>query len=404
MMNMKTLVVRVMMAAFMGISQTNAETLDHYIDKLAEHPQVTQLLQQSAYFNELSTGEMGLPDTQLIIGVDNVPVDNPEFDRFLPTSKVIGFKQSIPSYSLRKAKSGKQQSLSKRQQLVADYTRKRLEAMLVGQLAELDKVKTLKTLTSKQLSYYQPIETDLKGQLEAGLPVYARFSEIDVERAKTEQRLNDLEAEHIAIEAELIQLVGEVPNVELPKAPYMTWQREAEVLYPVAIAGQDIHVAAKAVEVADTAFNPNYGIQATYKQREASSTFSGDDWFSLQATISLPLWQRSNQQPKMRAAQAEKHRAELAYEDTERQWIKRMSVLQAERELTQSNIALLQSKSSSIKQMVQAANRNYESGSTSLETVLKAQIDELTIAAQLASQRSRYILLAAQFNSHIIGE
>jgi hypothetical protein len=37
-----------------------------------------------------------------------------------------------------------------------------------------------------------------------------------------------------------------------------------------------------------------------------------------------------------------------------------------------------------------------------LETVLKAQIAELEIASQLATQQSRYTRLAAQFNSHII--
>jgi len=402
-MNIKTLIFRVMLTALAEISPASAGTLDDYIEKLADHPQVTQLLEQSAHFQALSAAAMGLPDLQLIIGVDNVPIADPAFDRYLPTSKVIGFKQSIPSYSLRKAKSNQQKSRSKRQQLVADYTRRRLEAMLIGQLAELDKVSTLKNLRRRQLEYYRSIETDLKGQLEAGQPVYARFSELDVERTKTEQRLNDLQAEQIAIEAELTQLVGEVPDIALPKVPNRTWRRASSALYPVVIASQDSQVATKAVAVADAAFHPNYSVQAIYKQREASADFSGADWFGVQATISLPLWQGSNQKPKLRAAQAEKQRADLVYDDTLRQWVKRLSVLQAERDIARDNIALLKAKSRSIKSMVQAANRNYESGNTALETVLKAQIDELEIAAQLATQRSRYIRLGAQFNSHIIG-
>lgn len=397
-----TLIIRVVMATFVIASQANAKTLDDYIKKLVDHPKVTQLLEQSEHYQALSASEMGLPDPQLIIGIDNVPVENPAFDRYLPTSKIIGFKQNIPNYSLRKAKSNQQKSLSKRQKLVADYTRQRLKAILIGQLAELNKVRALKKLSTKQLKHYRSIETDLKGQLEAGQPIYARFSELDVERTKIEQQLNDLKAEQIAIEAELIQLVGEVPATSLPRVINKTWKNEASLLYPAVIAAQDIQVASKAIGVADAAFKPNYSIQALYKQREKNVSFSGEDWFGLQATISLPLWQDSNQKPKLRAAQAEKSRTELAYDDTLRQWVKRLSVLEAERDIAQDNILLLENKIISIQAMVQAANRNYESGNTALEAVLKAQIAELEITSQLATQQSRYTRLAAQFNSHII--
>lgn len=402
-MNINRLWAVAILAMSMGVAQAKAETLDTYVSKLAEHPQVTQILEQSVRFNELADGEMGLPDPQVIIGVDNVPINDPAFDRFLPTSKVLGFKQQIPSYSLRKARSGKQEMLSKRQQLIADYTQKRLEAILISQLTELDKVKTLEKLAKKQLGYYRSMEDDLKGQLEAGNPVYGRFSEIDVERTEVEQRLNALKAERITIEEELIRLVGEVPDVELPTIADVVWQREGSALYPVAIAGEDINIAGKDIDAADAAFNPNYGVQAIYKQREDSSNFSGDDWFSIQATISIPLWYESNQKPKLRAAQAGKRSAEFAYDDTRREWIKRMSALKAERDIALDNIDLLKEKRASLKQMAKAANRNYESGNAPLETVLDAQIDELTIASQLASMRSRHVRLSAQFNSHIIG-
>ena len=152
-MNIKRLLAVAFLAMSMGITEAKAETLDSYVSKLAEHPQVTQILEQSFLFNELANSEMGLPDLQVIIGVDNVPINDLAFDRFLPTSKIFGFKQQIPSYSLRKAKSGKQKVLSRRQQLIADYTKKRLEAIFISQLTELDKVKTLEKLIKKQLSY-----------------------------------------------------------------------------------------------------------------------------------------------------------------------------------------------------------------------------------------------------------
>ncbi len=81
-----------------------------------------------------------------------------------------------------------------------------------------------------------------------------------------------------------------------------------------------------------------------------------------------------------------------------------MAALKAERDIAADNIELLEEKKAALRQMVKAANRNYESGNAPLETMLDAQIDELTIASQLASMKSRHIRLSAEFNSHIIGD
>lgn len=380
----------------------NAETLEDYTQRLAEHPQVAKILEQSVHFKELSDGAMGLPDPEIIFGVDNVPVNDPAFDRFMPTSKVLGIRQQIPSYSLRKARSSKQERLAKRQNLVADYTRKRLESILIGQLTELEKVKTLEKLAREQLELYRSMEEDMQGRLEAGSPVYGKFSEIDVDRAGVEQHLNDLKVERVAIEEELVRLVGEVPPIPLPSVPEIAWDRDGTVLYPVRIAAEDVQVAARDVDVADAAFGPTYGVQAIYKQRESGTGFSGDDWLSVQATVSVPLWAASNQKPKLRAAQASRRSAKYAYEDVRREWVGRMATLKAERNIALDNIALLREKASALQEKTEAAERDYESGNTSLESVLETQIDALTIAAQLVEQRSRHVRLSARFNSHIM--
>ena len=389
-------------AVFLAATQANAETLEIYTQRLAEHPQVAKILEQSIRFKELSDGEMGLPDPQIIFGADNVPINNPAFDRFMPTSKVLGVRQQIPSYSLRKARANRQERLAKRQDLMADYTRKRLESILISQLTELGKVKTLDKLAREQLDLYRSMEEDLKGQLEAGNPVYGRFSEIDVGRAEVEQRLNDLKAERVSIEEELVRLVGEVPSVPLPPVRDLAWNRNGTALYPVRIAAENVQVAAKGVDVADAAFDPTYGVQAIYKQRESGRGFPGDDWLSVQATVSIPLWAASSQKPKLRAAQAGRRSAEYAYEDIRREWVGRMAALKAERDTALDNIALLQEKESALREKADAAERNYESGNVLLEAVLDTQVDALTIAAQLAEQRSRHVRLSAQFNSHIM--
>lgn len=385
-------------------SVSQAATFDEYLQRLKSHPQVATALANSDKYQELSKGEMGLPDPQLILGVDNVPIDDPAFDRFLPSSKVLGFRQAIPSYGLRKAKSEQQKGMSKKQKLFADYTAKRLEAYLITALAELDKVRRLEKYAKKQFKYYVELENFLKGQLESGSSVYGRFSEIDVERTEVEQKLNNLKAERDTIEAELVRLVGEVPDITFPNIPMINWENNAEDLYAVTIAKEDIGIASQKIEAADSAFGPNYGIQALYKQREDGRNFAGDDWFSVQATVSVPLWYHWNQKPKRRAAEASKQAAEFSYDDTKRMWQKKLTSLASERDVALTNISLLQEKKDAIREIVAAAERNYEAGNAELESVLDAQIDELTILSQLATQRSRHIKLSAELNSHIIGD
>jgi cobalt-zinc-cadmium efflux system outer membrane protein len=399
----KCLMAAVILTISLGVTKVQAKTLEDYIKLLPQHPQIKQILEQSSQLEELAVGELGLPNPQIVIGVDNMPINNPAFDRFLPTSKTLGFEQQIPSYQLRKAKSVKQESLSERQKLIADYTLRRLEAIFISQLSQLDKITKLEKLAHKQLDFYHSMEDDLKGQLEAGKPIYGRFSEIDVERTDLEQRLNDLKAERVSIEQELINLVGEVPKISVPKIKAIKWERDSQILYPVRIAQENVTVADKDIEAANAAFNPDYGIQALYKQREDGSNFQGDDWFSIQAKVSIPLWYKYNQAPKLQAAKSAKRSAKFALDDIKRNWIKRMTSLKAERDIASDNIKLLKEKKSSLKQMVAAAKRNYESGSAPLETVLDAQIDQLTISSQLAVQSSRYVQLAAEFSSHIIG-
>lgn len=381
-----------------------ATTFDEYLERLEHHPQVTSILADSDKFRQLSASEMGLPDPQLILGVDNVPANDPAFDRFLPTSKVLGFNQQIPSYGLRKAKSEKQAGLSRKQKLFADYMVKRLKAIFITELADLDRVKKLEKFAQEQLKYYEELENYLKGQLESGQSVYGRFSEVDVERTEVEQRLNDLSSERVGIESELIRLVGEVPDIPVPEVPHMKWDRNTESLYPIQIAREDIDVASKDVKAANAAFGPNYGINALYKVREDGRNFAGDDWFSVQATVSIPLWYHWNQKPKLRAAEAMVQNSKLNFEDTKRMWIKKLSSMQAEHDGSLANIALLKEKQQALKEMVAAAKRKYEAGNADLESVLDVQIDMLTVASHLAGHHKHHIQLAAEFASYYMGE
>ncbi len=382
-----------------------AASFDEYVDKLAQHPQVASIIAQSEATKELSLGVIGLPDPVFTLGVDNVPLSDPAFDRFLPTSKIIGFNQKIPNPYLLLAKAGTLEQLSEKQKLIADYTKDRLQFMLLTKLAEYKSVKTQSSLIKQQLGFYLELEDTFTGQIEAGRAVYQRFSEVDVERAEAERKLNNLQAQKSYVEAEFVRLVGEVPDIDVPETVSSLWDKGGSTLYPVLIAKQDIDIASKNVGVADAAFLPNFGVNAVYKQRQEgeNNSFDGDDWFSLQAQITLPLWASDNQKPKLRAAKNKEQSAKFAYEDTRRQWISRMIALQSSRDAAAKNVKILRDKANAMKGKINAARRNYEAGVTELDTVLLAKIDRLNIKVQIAQVKATHISKIAEFNSNIVG-
>lgn len=384
-----------------------ASSFEEYVQRLSEHPQVKSILAASDASQAQAQGELGLPDPTFMIGIDNMPISNPAFDRFLPTSKVIGFNQKIPNPVLRSAKSKKLEQISKKQKLMADYTNARLRFMLISKLAEYKSIKTQKKLIKTQLGYYHELEDTFKGQIESGRAVYQRFSEVDVERAEAERKLNDLDARLTTIEAEFIRLVGEIPKIDIPKITTdVKWDKNPNILYPVMIASEDINIAKKDVGIADAAFLPNFGMNAVYKQREngENGKFAGDDWFSVQAQISIPLWASNNQKQKLKAARERERSAIFAYDDISRIWVKQMTAIQSTRNAAAKNISVLQNKDYAMKNKIAAAQRNYEAGTEDLDRVLLAKIDRLNIQAQLAQVKAIHISKSAEFNSNIYRE
>jgi len=200
-------------------------------------------------------------------------------------------------------------------------------------------------------------------------------------------------------------LIDEVPEGDMPEIAEADWDKNTNTLYPVLIAGEDIDIAKKGVGIANAAFLPNFGINAIYKQREdgQNGSFAGDDWFSVQAQITVPLWASKNQKPKLKAAKERQRSAKFTYDDTRRRWIQNMTALQSTRDAAAKNVRVLQDKDHAMKSKIKAAQRNYEAGTSELDGVLLARIDRLNIQAQLAQVKATHASKAAEFNSNIRG-
>lgn len=394
-------------ACVSGTGSAQAQDFESLAGRLADHPSVTALRAQAEGSDDLARAARGLPDPVLTLGINNIPVNDPAFDRFLPSNKSVGVEQAIPNPGVRRARSAQQRVRSRRFTLQAEYRIALLRAQLIAALAEKAKAVRQLELAQKQLELYGEMERLLRGELEAGRPVYFRLSEIDVERAEVDRRLTELRNELVRIDAELVQLVGEAASVVPPETPLDRWGGEPLALYPVLLAETGIGLAEAGVRESRAEYGPDFGVRLQYQQREdgvsgGGMPFEGDDWFSAGVAVSVPLWAAQNQAPRLRAARAQEAAAKASFHAALREARQRLSALYSTHESALRNIEILKAKENSLRELIGAALRNYEAGRGTYIQILDGEAGLLTLRAQIEGEQARALATAARANSYLV--
>ena len=384
--------------------QIVAEELDYYLNLLDAHPRIQAVLEQQKSLTHQAGGAVGLPDPSVFIGVDNVPVSDPSFDQYLPSSKVVGFTQNIPNNKGRQAQKSIYLASAESSELLAEYTKSRLHSIFFTRLAELRRIKQQVGYEGEKKQVIAALQAYYEGQILAGEPLYQKTFLIEIDLSEVDRRINTLNAEMDAVEADLVQLVGELPVIDEVVFQEKKWDGEVQSLYPVSLASQNIDIEGARVNLANSEVSPDFGVSGTYKFREdgVDDSFDGDDWFSLQFRMTVPLWASKNQRPKIEAAKSRQKSAELAYRDTLRKWRMETTRLQSSKEASSLNIEVLQKKDDALKEKITAMERTYAAGQTTLEPVLQAELTRLSLLSQIAAEQQRYISFAQELNSHII--
>lgn len=87
-----------------------AQTLGELEDILRAHPSLAALGYETEAARELSRAATALPDPVVSFGINNLPVGDPAFDRFLPTNRAIGVRQDFPNLAGRRARASQAQA------------------------------------------------------------------------------------------------------------------------------------------------------------------------------------------------------------------------------------------------------------------------------------------------------
>ena len=388
-------------------AQSESATFEQLEAKLAEHPSLAALRAEAAAREDLSVAERALPDPVISLGVGSIPVRNPGFEREPDANKAIGVAQSIPNPGVRRARSARERSEAAAASAQLSYRFALLKAELISALAEKRRIKEQVALTQTQLQKYSQIQEILRGDIEAGRPVYYRLSQVDVERADVESAIIGLQTSLAQTDAALMELVGETPDTAPPAITLTPWDGGALALQATRIADAGVDIAKAGVREGKAAFGPNFGVNFTYQQREDGITdsgapFIGDDWFMAGVSISVPLWAPKSQSPRLRAARARQAGAELSYQAVYREIRERLMSLMAEHGAAERNIVVLDQKAKALDETIAALRRNYEAGNGDYVQVLDAEVGRLTLLSQIAAERANAIAHAAHFNSELV--
>lgn len=372
-------------------------------ERLLAHPSLQVSDAGAERLRHSAAGALGLPNPGLTLGLNNLPLNDPaSFDRYLPSSKSLEVMQRIPSLAGREAQRETLLRRAELTQLERRQTLAQLEQRLITALAERQRIRETLTALGQQLELLDELERWLRGEMAGGGAVYGRFDELDVQRARIRERQVALGGKDRRQQAELQALVEGVPDIPPPTLEPRTWDGDPEALIAVRIAERKAEIARAQVEEKRAAFAPDYAIAAAYQQRESGRNFDGDDWFTIKASVSLPLWSGSNQKPKLAAAEAA-----LTAALAERQRVLREARFEyenarADHRTADELLEALTHRAAKLADLEAANRRRYESGESSLESVIRPAQQRVEVTMEEAEQRARRTIAAARMHALLV--
>lgn len=357
---------------------------------LWQHPSLNALSYSAQADRERGKAALGLPDPTVSLQLNNFPLFSPSFTEYLPTNRAVGVRQAFPSRAERNAKSTK--SLRNADQVEAERVyqfnrfRGRVLALLIGRSA-LEEQRQIATYRDAK---YDELLEIIEIEINAGRPLIFRLAQVDVERSSVSRTLADLSMQSNVIDAELIELLGAVPQITRPEIHKTSWPMSALWLHAVRVADAGVEIAAAGIEIAQADFKPDWGANITYQQRESGkglrSNFDGDDWVSGGVTFTVPLWTGQRQQPALRAAKADLSAARARRSAIARQVRSEWQRLGARADVATENIDILQTQIAATEDQTAAQLISYEAGQGDYSTIVDGEIAVLRLQADVVKE------------------
>lgn len=374
--------------------------------QLRAHPSLDALGLSAQANRYRAEGALGLPDPVVSLQLNNVPLFDPSFSEYLPSNKAVGIRQALPSRSERKANSLKSLRSAAQQELDREQQYARLRGQLLVYLIEKQSLDAQRNLALARQAKYDELAEIIDIEINAGRPLVFRLAKVDVERTEVSRTLSQLDGQKAEINAELINLLGFIPETDMPALFKTPWTGNALGFYAVRVADADVDISDADVQRAEADFKPDWGVNLTYQQRESGqgprSNFDGEDWVSGGVSFSIPLWAGKRQEPNLRAAKIDKNASLARRTAIARQVQSEWSRYEARRETAVQNIRIIEQKISAIEAQTAAQLITYESGDGDYSPILDGEIAILMLRAEIVKEQTLRDQMIAKMNSLLV--
>lgn len=394
-------------------TEAHAQTLSYRdaVARAAQEGPTIEAAAASARAAERSIGPAGqLPDPQLVLGVENVPIEGPNryrLGRDEMTMQTIGVMQDMRSFAALGAE--RAQARAQAGRAGADLGVARVEAQLSAARAWINtyyaerRVETLARLSGEARAQANAARARLAAG--AGSVDDAIAAEIDATRL--EDRAADASAAVRAGRADLVRWLGLGMDAALSAdAPVFridagALRAELEQHPALHAAEADQEVAEANLRAARAARVPDWSWQAMYQRRDADF----GDMASVEVRVSLPLFQAWRQGPLVEASRAEQARAAASRRATERDHLAMLESGLAAYAAAQANLQRArETRLPLARQRAEAAVGAFGAGAISSAQLIAARREAIEAELDLIDLEERLALIGASLTLQYTGE
>lgn len=337
-----------------------------------------------------------LPDPELILGLDNVPIDGVEAysltDDFM-TMRRVGVMQAVPNSAKRAAERERAQAQIGRAD--AALTQAQLDVARATSSAWFATASARELIEQLKISIEQ---AQLQVRAEKASLASAQSSTVEALNAQSavaqlKDRLLEAQQGEKTARAELERWIGET-NATLGAAPSLQQLPVArETLLSslhrhalVRALDQQIAAAQSEVDAAKAAKHPDMSFELAYATR--GSAFS--DMVSLEFRMGLPLFAAHRQDPTIRAAQAGVSELQAMRESELKMHAAETAAQLAAWDAARERLILLEQERLPLAQeSTQAAQAAYRSGGGALAALLDARMREAELLVERAQLKEK---------------
>ena len=310
-------------AALAGPAQAGPITFAAALDRAVEGAPSLQAATLQADAARASAKAAGaLPDPKLGLSLENAPISGPNagrLDRDEMTMAKVGLMQEVPNGGRRRAAvAGAQAVITQADALRAAEMRK---AKVATALAWIDLAYAERRLAAVDtvLANLRPLWDAQPSAVASGRSRPAQALAPVEMQARLDDQRSELAARLLRARADLTRWTGEPapsaagmpPHFEIDPAALRVGLENNPTLaaYRAAAARADTEV-----DAARAARRPDWGWEVAYQRRDPRF----GDMVSAGLTVSLPIFQRTRQEPLIAARRADAARADAEREDTRR--------------------------------------------------------------------------------------